>query len=304
MMDQTNSPQSVVDYKRLEIPGIARVEPGQGGLPRVVIDVAGAHGEIYLHGAHVAQYSPPSGKPLLFLSKAAYFAPGKPIRGGVPLIFPWFGPHPTNPKFPAHGFVRTRTWELQAIRQERAGVTVKLAFAPSPATRELWPHDFRLNFLVHIGPQLEMSLIVRNTGNCSFTFEEAFHTYLSVADVRLLKINGLAGRDYLDKMKAGQRLPQGPEPITIVGETDRVYLGTPDTVTVDEPNGRQITIAKTGSEATVVWNPWIAKSKTMADFVEAEWPDMLCIETANAAENAVVLAPGEEHVMSATVSAE
>jgi glucose-6-phosphate 1-epimerase len=301
-MDPSNSSQSVPDYNRLQIPGIARIETGQGGFPRVAVDIAGAHGEIYLHGAHVAHYSPPNGKPLLFLSKASYFAPGKPIRGGVPLIFPWFGPHPTNPKLPAHGFARTREWELQSIRLERGGVTVELTLSPTPATRELWPHNFQLNYLVHIGPQLEISLTVRNTGDSPFTFEEAFHTYLSVADVRLVKINGLAGRDYLDKMKAGQRLPQAPEPITIVGETDRVYLGTPDTVTVDESARRQITVAKTGSLATVVWNPWIAKSKTMADFVEDEWPTMLCIETANAAENAVVLAPGEQHVMAATIS--
>jgi glucose-6-phosphate 1-epimerase len=302
MTDPINTPKSVPDYNHLQIPGIARIEPGRGGLPRLLVDVSGAHCEIYLHGAHVALYSPPAGDPLLFLSKAAYFAPGKPIRGGVPLIFPWFGPHPTNPKLPAHGFARTREWELRSICQENGGVTVDFSLSPSPATRELWPHEFQLNFLVHVGAQLQMSLTVRNTGNSSFTFEEAFHTYLSVADVRLLKINGLADRDYLDKMKAGQRLRQGPEPITIVGETDRVYLGTPDAVKVDESTDRQITVAKTGSESTVVWNPWIAKSKTMADFVEKEWPDMLCIETANAAENAVVLAPNEEHVMTATIS--
>jgi glucose-6-phosphate 1-epimerase len=302
MTNQTNPPTSAKDYDHLQIPGIARIEPGQGGLPRIIVDVAGAHCEIYLHGAHVAEYSPPGGKPLLFISKAARFEAGKPIRGGVPLIFPWFGPHPTDPKLPAHGFVRTREWELQSIRNEQDAASVELTLTSSPATRELWPHDFALRFLVHVGPRLEMSLTVRNTGQSSFSFEEAMHTYLSVSDVRLLKITGLSGRDYLDKMKAGQRLRQGPEPISIIGETDRVYLGTPDTIAVSESTGREIVVAKTGSQATVVWNPWIAKSKTFTDFDKDEWPEMLCIETANAAEHAVVLAPGEQHVMSAMIS--
>jgi len=296
------TPQTGPDQTQTPTPGNACVEPGQAGLSRVRVDVAGAHCEIYLHGAHVAQYSPPDGKPILFLSKASHFAPGKPIRGGVPLIFPWFGPHPTNPKLPAHGFARTSEWALGPIRQERGGISVELTLSSSPATRELWPHDFELRFLVHVGPQLEMSLTVRNSGQSPFTFEEAFHTYLAVTDVRLLKIAGLSGRDYLDKMQAGQRIRQGPDAITIVGETDRVYLATRDTVTVTESTGRQLVLAKTRSDATVVWNPWIAKAKSMADFGDDEWPSMLCIETANAADHAVTLAPGEQHVMSATIS--
>ncbi len=302
MTDPTNSSQSVSEYDQFQIPGVARIEPGEGGLRRVVVDVAGAYGEIYLHGAHVTQVRPPKGKPLLFRSRASLFAPDKPIRGGVPLIFPWFGPHPGDSKLPAHGFARTSEWELRSIRQERGGVSVALTLAASAATRKLWPHEFELRFVAHIGPQLEMRLAVRNTGDSPFTYEEAFHTYLAVSDVRLLKIEGLSGRDYLDKMLAGKRMRQGPEPIAIAGETDRVYLGTPDTVIVEESTGRQITVAKTGSAATVVWNPWIAKAKAMADFGDEEWPSMLCIETANAAEHAVALAPGEEHVMSAVIS--
>lgn len=302
MTQQNNSAGTVPDYNHLQIPGIARIEPGNGGLRRIVVTVGGASGEIYLHGAHVAQYAPPGARPLLFLSKASQFAPGKAIRGGVPLIFPWFGPHPTDSKLPAHGFARTSAWELESIRQERGGVSVELRLSSSPATRKLWPHEFELRFRVHIGAQLEMRLTVRNTGDSPVTYEQALHTYLAVTDVRLLKIEGLSGRDYLDKVLAGKRVLQGPEPITIIGETDRVYLGTPDTVTVHESTGREIIVAKSGSDATVVWNPWIAKAKAMADFGDEEWPLMLCIETANAAEHCVVLAPGEEHVMSAVIS--
>jgi len=295
--------QSLDELQKFAINGIAKIDSGNGGLPRISIAAHGASAEIYLHGAHVTQFTPPGGKPLLFLSKASRFAAGQAIRGGVPLIFPWFGPNAADASLPAHGFARTQTWTLRSVKAEADRTVVDLALLPSDVTRRLWPQEFELSFRVSIGKQLEMALRVRNPGSAAFNFEEAMHTYFSVADIRRLSIKGLAGRDYLDKVQKGARLRQGVEPITITGETDRVYLDTPDTVTVNEADGRTITVAKSGSLATVVWNPWIAKAKAMADFGDDEWPGMHCIETANAADNAVTLSPGAEHVMTATLSA-
>jgi len=62
-------------------------------------------------------------------------------------------------------------------------------------------------------------------------------------------------------------------------------------------------VEKTGSNATVVWNPWIAKAKAMPDFGDDEWPSMLCIETCNVRENAVTIAPGQSHTMGAIIQA-
>jgi glucose-6-phosphate 1-epimerase len=289
-------------YAHILIPDVARIEPGHGGLPQLLIQHHGAIAEIYLQGAHVAQYMPPHSQPLLFLSHASQFTAGKAIRGGVPLIFPWFGPHPTDPALPAHGFARTTEWILRAIRKHTSRITVELSLNDSPETLKIWPHRFELRFFVRIAASLEMALLVRNTGTTPFKFEEAMHTYLKVGDVRRLKIHGLAGRDYLDKVQGGRRVRQDDTPIMINGETDRVYLRTPDTVKVRETCGRELNIAKTGSNSTVVWNPWIAKSKAMSDFGDDEWPHMLCIETANAAENAITLEPGEHHTMTAIIS--
>jgi glucose-6-phosphate 1-epimerase len=290
-------------YSHLLIPDTVRIEPGRGGLPHLLIQHAGALAEIYFHGAHVAQYVAPHSQPLLFVSTASYFAAGKPIRGGVPLIFPWFGPHPTNPALPAHGFARTSEWTLHAVRKHANRLTVEMTLTDSPETRSLWPHAFELRFIVRVGTTLEMALAVYNKGTTPFTFEEAMHTYLAVGDIRRLKIHGLADRDYLDKMQGGRRVRQDDKPIIINGETDRVYLGTRDTVKVAETCGRELIVAKTGSHATVVWNPWIAKAKAMADFGDDEWAHMLCIETANAAEHAIAIGPGEHHTMTATISA-
>jgi glucose-6-phosphate 1-epimerase len=289
-------------YAHLLIPDVARIEPGRGGLPHLLIEHMGAIAEIYFHGAHVAQYMPPHAQPLLFLSHASQFTADKPIRGGVPLIFPWFGPHPTDPALPAHGFARTMEWTLRAIRRHTNRIAVELSLTDSPETQRIWPHAFELRLTVRVSASLEIALAVRNTGKDPFTFEEALHTYLAVGDVRRLKIHGLAGRDYLDKMQAGRRMRQDEKPIIINGETDRVYLATRDTVKVCETCGRELTIAKTGSNATVLWNPWVAKARAMADFGDDEWSHMLCIETANAAEHAIVLDPGEHYTMTAVIS--
>jgi glucose-6-phosphate 1-epimerase len=243
---------------------------------------------------------------VLFVSGQSLFAPSKAIRGGVPLIFPWFGAKADDPKAPQHGFVRSQPWTLADVTVLADGTaTITLTFAPGEATRKVWPHEFALTYTVTVGAALELSLEVRNTGTTTFTYEEAMHTYLAVADVRKATIEGLGGREFVDKVDGFRRKTQPPGPFSLDGETDRVYLRTPDTVVVNDRQagggGRILSVSKRGSDATVVWNPWIAKAKAMSDFGDDEWPRMLCVETANAAETAVTLGPGQSHVMRAAV---
>jgi glucose-6-phosphate 1-epimerase len=294
---------------RFGTPGVT-IQQGQGGLPRVAVSTPEAEAHVYLHGAHVAHYQPRGQRPVLFMSGSSHFAPGKAIRGGVPVIFPWFGANAKDPKAPAHGFARTHLWDLREVKRREGdgAVTVSLSLKPSPASRALWPHEFEATFEVTVGPALEMALHVRNSGDAAFTFEEALHTYLAVNDVRNVTVEGLAGREYIDKVDGAKRKKQPPGPMRIEGETDRVYLNTPDTVTVNEaspgPGGRRrLSVSKQNSAATVVWNPWIAKAAAMADFGDYEWTGMICVETANVAEHAVTLAPGQTHVMRAVVQA-
>jgi glucose-6-phosphate 1-epimerase len=257
---------------------------------------------LFLQGGHVTDFEPGRLGPVLFTSAHSHFAPGTAIRGGVPIIFPWFGPHPTRTDLPAHGFARTLPWHLATVLPPSGGgAGVTLTLESSDETRRLWPHDFALRYTVLVGRTLDLSLEVHNTGDAPFTFEEALHTYLSVADVRQVRVEGLDGRDYLDKVDGGRRKTQSG-PITLTGETDRVYLNTPDTVTVHDPAAcRRIVVSKESSATTVVWNPWVDKAKRLTDFGDDEWPRMICIETANAAENAVILPPGGRHTMRAAV---
>jgi glucose-6-phosphate 1-epimerase len=286
-------------------PSGVRLEPGPGGLDRLTIATPACTAELFLHGAHVCRWQPAGHPhPVLWMSQASRFEPGAPIRGGVPVCFPWFGPRAGDPSSPPHGFARTRPWTLDAVTTGPGGETeVRLSLQADSATRAILDQDFSAVFALRFGATLGMALTVTNTGPEPFRFDEALHSYFAVGDVRQVRIDGLHGATYLDKTDGGLRKTQSEAAVIVSAETDRLYLGTETAVTVTDPVlGRRIVIEKTGSLATVVWNPWVAKSRAMPDFGDDEWPGMLCIETVNAADNAVVLAPGGTHTLSATVS--
>ena len=297
---------SAADFRSWEIPRLATFHDDPGGLVCLRVATPLANAELFLHGAHVTRFHPAGESPVLFLSAESNFAPGKPIRGGVPVIFPWFGGRAGHPEAPAHGFARTLPWQIETLSStDWHTVSVVLRLDANETTRALWPHDFVLRHRVNIGRQLEMALEVENTSSAPFQFEEALHTYLAVSDVGAIAVTGLADTAYLDKVDGAQRKQQDPAPIRIVGETDRVYLDTRAACRLDDPGlARRITVSKTGSGTTVLWNPWIAKAKAMADFGDDEWPGMVCIETANAADNAINLAPGATHRMTAIIAVE
>jgi len=290
--------------RRLEIPGVTVFENGSGDLLRLAIHSPLAEAHIYLHGAHVSHFQPRGAQPVLFMSRKSLFAPDKPIRGGVPLVFPWFGPRAGQPDAPAHGFARLAEWQVESLAIDGDEVvTVVLALAATRQTRALWPHDFALRYRVAVGRTLTMTLEVENTGAEPFSFENALHTYFLVGDVRETATTGLEDAEFLDKTDGFQRKKQGRDPIRITQETDRIFENTRKTCVLDDVKmRRRLTVAKSGSQTTVVWNPWTAKAAAMTDFGHDEWPQMLCIETANAGANAITLAPGETHAMRAVVS--
>jgi D-hexose-6-phosphate mutarotase len=272
-------------------------------LPSVRLTSPDAEALVYLNGAHLAHWKPAGQEEVLFMSKESHFAAGKAIRGGVPIIFPWFGGRSGHPESPAHGFARTMNWNVAACEQRPdGGCAMTLELLSNDATRATWPHDFSLRFTIAAGKKLTMTLTVANTGAGPFTFEEALHTYLAIGDIAKTSITGLAGVTYIDKVDGFKKKQQGPEPIVISGETDRVYLATKSPcVVTDSAWNRKITVAKENSDATVVWNPWIAKAKAMADFGDDEWPQMVCVETCNVADHAITLQPGQSHAMTAII---
>jgi D-hexose-6-phosphate mutarotase len=176
---------------------------------------------------------------------------------------------------------------------------LRLGVSDSEATRAIWPHAFELELLVTVGATLELALITRNIDRAPFTISAALHSYLTVGDAGAIAIEGLDGHDYIDKVAGGARARQAGA-VTLADETDRIYLDAPGSCTVIDPAlSRRIEIAKAGSRTTVVWNPWAAKSATIRDMTADGYRTMVCVETANAADDLVTIAPGAAHELRA-----
>jgi len=287
--------------RQFEIPGTARVVEGNGELPKVHITSADALGEMYLHGGHVTSWKPAGAEEVLFLSSQSRWADGHAIRGGVPICFPWFGGNKDEPQAPAHGFVRTKAWQLESIVQVGGAVTVSMFTESSESTKRWWPAEFRLVHRVTFGSELRLELVVINTGRRSLRFEEALHAYYRVGNIEKGRVWGLDRVHYIDKTDSNRKKLQDGE-ITVVSETDRVYLNTQGEIVLEDSLfHRSIHIRKENSRTTVVWNPWVQKSHSLSDFADDEWSQMICIETSNVADFAVDLAPDQQHDLKAVV---
>jgi glucose-6-phosphate 1-epimerase len=294
---------SIADLnRRFGIPGVAEVVEGNGGLAKIQITTSVSAGEIYLHGAHLTSWKPKGAQEVFFVSSHTLWQDGKAIRGGIPICFPWFGDKADDPQAPAHGFVRTKAWQLESIAREGDAVSVAMVTESGDSTRKWWPFDFRLVYRATFGVELTLELIMANTGDQALRFEEALHAYHNVDDSTQAHVGGLEGADYLDKTDSYRRKTQIGD-VVITAETDRVYLNTAHPITLsDHVLQRGTTVTKENSLTTVVWNPWSAKAPTMADLGADQWKRMLCIETSNVGDFAVDLPPGEQHVMKAIIS--
>lgn len=282
------------------LPASVRLADGRGGLACVLVETPHATAEVYLHGAHVTAWQPSGHAPVLWTSAASRFEAGSPIRGGVPICFPWFGPHPEVTDAPAHGWARTTAWELRGAAEDASGaVTLELALTDSDATRaSAWPHRFAATYRVTVGRTLHLELAVTNHDDVPVTLTDALHTYLAVGDVHGVAVEGLEGASYVDKAPAPggpADARQGDEPLRFTAETDRVYTSTSTVRVVDPDLGRTVTVAKDGSRSTVVWNPWVGKARALADLGDDEWPGLVCVEAANVGAAAVTLEPGATH---------
>lgn len=286
--------------RKYEIAGRVALMEGNAEMPKVEATSQSSRVEVYLHGAHVTDFRKKGEPPLLFTSQVSRFAPGQPIRGGIPLIFPWFGPREGEPM---HGFARISNWELhESIAVPDGGVSVRFGLQDT-AQSATWP-AFSANYVVTVTDTLKLELILTNaSADDDFTFETCLHTYFAVGDSSAVSVTGLKGISYLDKVDNFAHKTETADAIKISSEVDRVYLDTTGPVEIIDPVlRRKIRIDKTGSASTVVWNPWIAKSRQMPDFGNEEYKGMLCIESGNVAKNKITLPPGKSSVLGVTIS--
>ncbi|HJU15527.1 MAG TPA: D-hexose-6-phosphate mutarotase [Stellaceae bacterium] len=282
------------------IPGLLRFEDTPEGLVKAILTPPGAEADLYLQGAQLTHWGIAGEKPVLFTSSRSAFAPGRAIRGGVPIVFPWFGPHPTDTAAPQHGFARVAPWHVHWVRRSGPGeVQMMLCLDSDDVGRPAaWPEGFRILYAVTVGRRLWLDLIVDNRSDHAITFECALHSYFAVSDIGAVSLAGLGGQSLIDKVDGGRRKRQDTGPMRFAGPIDSVYLSTPDRCTIRDPLwGRRIEITKRGAASTIVWNPW----RAMADLGEADWKSMLCVETGNVADNAIRLPPGGPQLLMSTL---
>jgi D-hexose-6-phosphate mutarotase len=285
-----------------------QIRRGAGDLIYAHVDSPLANATLCLQGAQLIAWQPRGESlPVLWLPEAAQLQRGKAIRGGMPVCWPWFGPHPQGGGRPSHGFARTADWQIAGSRRLEAGdIELTLALEDSPATQALWPHAFRVELRVVLGVQLRAELSTTNTGGQAFALGEALHTYFRVSDIAEVQLQGLDGLDYVDNA-AGARRGRQDEPLRFAGEFDRVYLNTQSDATLCDPGlRRRIRVTQFGARSTVVWNPWTDKAARLGDLgagtrAQGGWREMLCVESGNALENMVTVEPGATHRMAALV---
>ena len=290
---------------QFSMPGHVHCHEDASGLIEVRISNSLGDAIIALQGGHLTHFCPKGQAPLIWLSERAKFAPAKAIRGGVPVCWPWFGPHASDAKLPAHGVARTALWQVRETRALADGQTfVRLGLPETPAARALWSHPVGVELEVTVGSALQLALVTRNTGVEAVVVGEALHTYFAISDIAQVRVDGLDGCEFLDKVDQGNRKTQ-QGPIHIDSEVDRVYLNTSaDCLIEDVVMKRRIRIASQAARSTVVWNPWVEKASKMDDMAPDSYRSMVCVETCNAAENVVTVAPGTTHRMTAIYSLE
>jgi len=256
----------------------------------------GATVSLSLHGGHVLSWKPVGAPEQLYLSPRSEYAAGKAIRGGVPVCFPQFAERGPLPK---HGFARTLPWELVSQEQGQDDALAVLRLRDSDATRAIWPHAFELELSVRVsGRLLDIELACENTGDAPLQFTTALHTYLRVADLDAVSVEGLSGLRYFDSIKQAEALQRMD--LLLTGEKgvldlDRIYFGVKERPLLVAEERRQVLLKQQGFDDAVVWNPGPERCAKLADMPPEGWSEMLCVEAANIGRP-IELQPGESWV--------
>lgn len=292
----------------------SRIEPSTiGALSGWRISTPYGSALIAQQGAQLLSYTPNGGRPLVWLSEQAEFKRGAPVRGGIPICWPWFGVYERNPasvrdsvqvqgKASSHGWVRQADWVLTEQRVEPESVELLFAFTAPRDYAAGWAHHAQLTLRMRFGKRIDLSLAVHNQGQAPLTTALALHTYLAVSDSRHVTLQGLEGRQYLDTTQDWTPHQQRG-PVTLDGETDRIYLDTTAPVTLHDPGWqRDIRLQSPDSRSTVVWNPGPTKAAQLRDMADDEWLRMACIETARVLDDALTVAPGATETVSLSIS--
>lgn len=271
----------------------------KGSLEYLHISNKAAEAKITLQGAHLFHFQVKGQAPLLWVSESASFEVGKAIRGGIPVCWPWFGPHPTDSTLPNHGFARTALWKhIKTEEISEKETKLILGLNSSQESLNLWPYRFELRLEISIGAELRVSLITKNMDTQAFTITEALHTYLAIEDIHTVYIDGLDKKIYFDKTDGSfDNIQEGR--LYFTKETDRIYQGITSELSVHEKH-RSVRVRTEGSQTVVIWNPGNVLAHKMPDL--SDHKSMLCVESANALDDALLIQPNDSHRLTTVIS--
>lgn len=274
-----------------------------GQLEAIEVNHPRFHARLFLQGAHLTHFAPDDEPNWLWLSDTARFEPGRAIRGGIPVCWPWFGaPEKNSPEVrrriltdTAHGFARTAVWKLEDVRETAQEVEISLSLDGNTDFADLWDGRALLLMTFNFSADgCQLALSTTNPGSEPLAFSQALHTYLPTEDIDRTQVEGLENCGYVDSLKHWTyHTQQGA--VRFEGETDRIYESGGPLIVSTPAGNRKLTAI--GSDSTVVWNPGPEKAARLSDFPDEAWQSMLCVESANALSDYRVLNEGQSHTL-------
>ncbi|MGB5325871.1 MAG: D-hexose-6-phosphate mutarotase [Pseudomonadales bacterium] len=305
---------AIVQQQVKRVDGVEAIQCDE--LVALRIENESASAVIFLQGAQIASYQPRGQQAVLWLSDSCEYKRGKPLRGGIPVCWPWFGDLSRNPqaiidqvekadKAPAHGFVRDQEWQLdQAVRKDTDTTMINLSLDIDNDNAQGWQFPCRLTLEVHVGKVLDIAFRVDNTGLSDFFASSALHSYFSVSDIANVSVEGLSGVEYVDSLQGWQRYSQKGQ-LQINQEVDRIYQSVPDMVAINDAGLlRKIRLRQASAPSLVVWNPWIEKARRLSCFGNDDYLGMVCLETAQVLEHAQTIRAGSSGRIGLTIESD
>jgi D-hexose-6-phosphate mutarotase len=292
--------------EKYSIPGIIEFVSGKAGFVNALVRHGLSECIVILYGGQVMSFRPDGRDDLLWMSKSSYFEKGKPIRGGIPVCWPWFGDNPTDPDLPSHGFAKICDWNVKSVSIHENFIEMVLSLNDKDIPdKRFGMRPFELELSIRCGQKLELELATYNSGKSDFKLTESFHSYFSVSDINKVFISGLDGEEYSEKTGETRKKSIQSGSVLFSSKVARTYDGSVCECEIhDSGFGRKIKIAKAGSRTTVLWNPGIVKSSKTPDLGDDDYLEMLCVETANAFSDSVTVPSGKTHRMKTVISPE
>jgi len=271
------------------------------GLPALIVHTPHSRAAVSLFGGHVLSWAPHGFDDVLWLSPTTR-RPPDPIRGGIPVCWPYFARQGQPAQAPMHGLVRTMQWRLNHAERSAEG-DITLALMPP----EVPDVPMSVMLTMRIGATLEQALTTVNLSRDRVRFTQALHTYFHVGDARTISVDGVDGLTYADKFDDFNEHRQGGDWQLFGdrdgGRSDRIYRDTEGRFGLRDPAAqRRITLSTTGSRALVVWNPGADAIKTFPDLPADAWQRFVCLEAANCGDDVIELGPDDSHVLQQTIA--